>query len=291
MDSYKKIEFFVNIIIMKMSRNLRYGESYSKLYYVINQLIECKDAKMYEFIDANQDVLLKDKDVHIICGTLINHLLPVYGNGHGLGLDEFYKSDYYNVLKILFSQKFAHYINVRLLMVKVAQQRHSDVILDLFMQNRDCITSDFINLIHGCGSYDMIKLIIEKYKKEPMYHLIKTCIYGELMQISISRYVRKYYVEHYLKDINDDAFLYHAWRYCYSNPDIDLRETREIFMCNLLHRENLRNITDDWLYWNCYIKYMKRIVLTVLKRHRVNYTLIGELNDVGQLCRIINGFL
>ncbi len=273
-----------------MSYSLRHYEERTILFDTIKRLLECKGLRLYEFIDVNQYVIAKDHKAQHIYDKLIEHFLPNYWNSCNLNLNEFYKSDYYNVLKILFSKKFTPYMNVWTILDKIAQQQYSDVILDLFIEIRNCITSDFIDLVHKYGSYDMIKLIIEKYKEEPTHIEIKMRIRKNFSEKLTNCNVRYYYVKHYLKNMNDD-FLFRAWSDYYCTSTSELHETRRIFTELLLHKENLRQLTDDWSCWICYIKYIKRVVLTILKRHRINYTLIGELNDVGQLYRIIVGFL
>ncbi len=271
--------------------------TYSKLYYTIAGLVLSKKSELPDFIKTNQDKIIDDDDCISIFEWLLDYSMPSSTSDDTLVT--FRESARYKILEIIFLDKFDFCVNLPIILVKMARQNHSDVILDLFLQNRSRITDEMVRYVHMLGTYDMVKLIIEKYKKEPTTEQIKNIIYGYKNNRFIQCAVQKYYVKTYLGTINDTKFLSKAWYNYYSKPNVtckeskESKESKEIFMYNLLHRDSLRQIvlSDSWKTWDCYAKYMKRIVLTILKRHRINSTPIGIWNDVGQLYRIIKNYL
>ncbi len=263
--------------------------TYSKLYNDISDRLG-KKQNLHDFVRTNQDKIIDDNNARDIFLLLFNYAMPA--NKYNSSFETFRESDQYKILEIIFTDRFDFCVALPITILNIVKQNYSDAILDLFLQNRSRVTDEIIRYVHMLGTYEMVKLVIEKYKKEPSIEQIKNVISG-FNGRSITDQVKKYYMETYIGTISDTKFLYNLWYNYYSSLNFKPKEIKECFMRNLLNRDNLRNIVvfETWKTWDCYVKYMKRIVLTLLKRHRINYTLIGELNDVGQLCRIINGFL
>ncbi len=268
---------------------MNYGLFLSQL----NDLVKDQKPVIADFLIKHESLISTINNQNDVTRILLNYIFPQ----HNMTLEEFLVSDYYKVVQIIFKYEFVDsWLNMEQLRL-ISNQKYSDVILDLYLQSKRCVLSNLtIELVHSYGSYDMIKLLVEKYQYKPTRQEMKRRIYqpydtkfGHLEFTSND--VRKYYLEHYLKKIQKVRFLSAAY---YENYRKELNyELSPIFIRVVLNMHNLRYIicNNEWEKLTEYRKIVKYYLLKYLKCHKLNCTPIGTWNDINQLHRIINGFL